>query len=247
MNEILCHPWVTYTELPMYIDHKLAENKLLFYKRRTNRSLTNVYRRLRKLSDQSKEIETESKILKAIAEDPNDSFLIGVRIGTAEEMEQTGQNKRRQKRHDKDAKSDDTSINCQNQYTFTLLKNIFEDKDRLEKFAKTFQEFTLRNQNLYLKNAWKTGFSFSLGLRRLVKKFVQVSNKLKIKLSVVNAQEFRFRCILLDSLGGPSDRTFLLQIYEFYGDYVFDFRNETVPKLAFLLVCFNIYRLGTTS
>lgn len=247
MNEILCHPWVTYTELPMYIDHKLAENKLLFYKKQTDRSLTNMYRRLRNLSDNSKEMETESKILKAIAEDPNDSFLIGVRIGTAEEMEQIQQNRKRQKNKGKDHSSEDVANSGHREYTFSLLRNIFEDKDRLEMFAKTFQEFTLRNQNLYIKNSWKTGFSFSLGLRLLVKRFVQVSNKLKIKLSVVNAQEFRFRCILLDSLGGPSDQTFLLQIYEFFGDYVFDFRNETVPELAFLLVCFNIYRLGTKS
>lgn len=241
MNEIVCHPWVTHNDFPLYIDHKLSENKVQLYLQQAARTVKSTYKRMRKHSDEAPSYDSESKLMLALSEDPDNSFLVGVKITTVKELEQQGvcglEDETREA-------SLEWRPEKSQQFSFPLLKSIFDNPKRSEVFQRTFQEYILRNPNIYLKHPWRIGFSFSVSLRRLVRHFVQAANRLKIKVVVACAEEYLFRCVLLDSLGGPSGHTFVGQVYDFIGELVFDFKNETVPKMLFLLICQRLYDAG---
>lgn len=178
----------------------------------------------------------------ALSKNPESSFLVGVKISHAEELEKIGAEKSATKTQSTGVPT--AACGKQVYFSFPLLRVIFENPERREVFERTFQKFVLQDSSIHQKHPWKIGFSFSIGLRKLVAKFVQAANKLKIKITVVDAPEFKFRCALLDSLGGPSDKMFTVQVFDFIGEYIMDIRNESVPKIPFLLLCKSLYCLG---
>lgn len=244
VREIQCHPWITDTCLPKYIDHKLAENKVWLHHKKSALTINKAYKRVRKVSEDAMEFETESKLMLALSKNPENSFLVGVKISHAEEMEKLGVEKYGHRSQGPEARR---VVSKEVNYSFPILKQWFENPEKREVFERTFERYVIQDLSMHMQCPWKIGFTFSAGLRSLVTKFVRAANKLKIKISVVDPTEFRFRCVIIDSLGGPSDRMFTVQIFDFIGEYVFDVKNETVPKIPFLVMCKSLYSIGSRS
>lgn len=191
------------------------------------------------MSDEAMEIESESRLRLALADHPENSFLISLKISHTEELDRLEGSKhahRAQGPEFRPASPKTTHIH------FPFLRRVFEAPSKAAVFQDTFRRYVIQDVGATGRYPWKIGFTFSVSLRRLIAVFVRTANKMKVKVSVADAARFRFRCVLLDSLGGPSDLTFSVQIYDFIGEYVFDIRNETIPQLPFLLMCRTFYK-----
>lgn len=241
MSEILCHPWVTHTSFPKYIDHKFADTKTKAKRRRYKKSSINSL-----LSESAKKDsiggivqDIEHQIEDAIQLKRNDSFVVGLRLNYFEVQEKL---KRAEIENKK--KIQQTSlgkIESTNEFfSFKLLKDIFNNPEETKAFKKVFCAYTLNTFCKNIFNSWKIGLNFSTNIKKLIKSFFLGATKLKLKIYVVNGDEYKFRCVLLDSLGGVSDQSLMLQIYDNIGEYVFDFKNESFSGVKFLLICFQL-------
>lgn len=239
MPEILCHPWVTYTEFPKYIDHKLTENKSSRFRKKNKNPVTSFFQTIKHQNFETS-ITNEFQLQNALENNINSSFVVGFKIGQAEALEKQRKDKMEKKKLENQMLLE-LGLTPKT-FSFTLLNDIFSNEIEAKKFQQTFFQYTVQNHQCRIAQPWRTGYNFSINLKKLFKNLCFAANKVKVKITVIKNEDYYFRFNLLDSLGGLSEYSFTLQIYDNFGEYVFDFRNETVPKLRFLLICINLFR-----
>ena len=236
MHEIQCHPWVTYTEFPMYIDHKLTKDQTAELKKQRLKIPLSILQKL-KANDHTSNYTNEHDLIEALRKNSNDSFVIEIRLQQNDSFERQREEKLARKRKEQSC-SESISKPV---FLFNLLSSVFSNKAITEKFKQSFYSYVLHQHNALNESPWRIGFSFSINLKRVLKNFFIVANKLNIKVCLIKHEDFKFKCSIYQN-GEPTGRTFILQIFENIGEYVFDFHNENCFRIEFMVICFRLFK-----
>ena len=240
MYEIQCHPWVTYTEFPKYIDHKFAKDKTVKLRKRRNIIPAAYLNKIRKTSGLD-QFKNESEILDAINKNNNSSFIIEIKLQQTESFERKRELKLEKKRLELTENKSGTSL--KNKYSFNLLSRLFSDIALVTHFQNTFNMYTIQHNSALINHPWRIGFSFSINLKKILKNFFITANKLKIKVVPIKKEDFKFRCSILEN-AESTQRSFILQVFENIGEYILDLKNESCSKMEFMILSFKLFKMG---
>ena len=238
MHEIQCHPWVTYTEFPKYIDHKFTKDRTINFKRKRHQILEKRFAKIKSKSDQFKNMDQFIEAIKT--NEKNHSFITEVKLQQSESFERMRELKASTKK--KQLTNIELPFPVKHNYSFNLLSQLFADQCSVTKFQNTFNNYTIHHNNSLNITNWRIGFNFSTNLKKIIKNLIFQCNKLKIKIVPYQNEDFSFRCSIFGPTG-ETDKTFRIQIFENIGEYVIDFKNETCSKIQFLLICFKMFKL----
>lgn len=230
MTEILCHPWLTYTSFPKYIDHKLF--KIVSLSTRVHKSVPDE-KLVTELATKEWDWAMVGKgdLLSMVVNNENNVFVVGYHLVQFERM-----NAQRQK---------DLALKYQkpHDFRFSHIERIFESPDKGDRFHRTFKAYTIDLFSDYAGRPWRIGLNFYSNLRRVIRTFIKAANLESVKIDIVSASEFKFRGSILDINKERTDESFLLQVFQNSSDeYVLDLVNENMANLRFVMLCFKLFK-----
>lgn len=230
MTEILCHPWLTYTSFPKYIDYKLFK-------------IVNLSTKVHRIPPDP-ELVTElaakewdwnmvgkGDLLSMVINNENNVFVVGYHLIQFERIKSQRQKVLAAHSHKP------------NVFRLPCIERIFESAEKGERFHRTFRAYTIDLFNDYIGRPWRIGLNFYSNLRRVIRTFIKAASAENVKIEIVLASEFRFRGSILDVNKERTDESFLMQVFQNSSDeYVLDLVNENMANLKFVMLCFKLFK-----
>jgi 5'-AMP-activated protein kinase catalytic alpha subunit len=250
MSEILCHPWVTYTSFPKYIDQKFSQIQ--------NKStrVVKVPIEVELIAELAKKkwdfvgfglgvnggggldpsgkpkSPSLSDLTVSVTANEDSSFVVGYNLCRFEKAKIA---RIEAKEH--------TLTPKKHHFRLGFIKDLFDDPVRAERFHRTFRAYTIDLLNDYDRRPWRVGLNFYSNLKRVIRTFVRAATAESVKVEVLSGLEFRFRCHPLDASRCKTDELFVMQVFQNSSDeYVLDFVNENMSNLRFILLCFKLFK-----
>lgn len=231
MGEIMCHPWVTHTSFPKYVDCKLIQVQSKsqgVVKRVLDPEL--VEQLAQKAWDFPPRTRPELAAMVAAGEDH--VFVVAFNLVQFEQGKQA--------RLDRLAAN---HVAKTQSFRLGFLRDIFARPDKAEGFQRTFRAYTIDLFRDFERRPWRIGLNFYSNLKRVLRTFVRAANCEAVRVEILSGVEYRFRCFCLDASRERSGEAFLVQVFRNSSDeYVLDLVNENMANLKFVMLCFKLFR-----
>lgn len=250
MSEIMCHPWVTYTSFPRYIDSKLCR----ILSKSTHPFKTAVDPELvsqlahKNWDFSGSNVVVNGQVVPGTAGPPSPPSLTDLAASVAANENCSfvvGYNLCRFERFKKSRMEQKQANPAQKKHTFRLgfIRDLFDDQSRAERFHRTFRAYTIDLFNDYERRPWRVGLNFYSNLKRVIRTFIRAATAESVKVEVLSGLEFRFRCFPLDLGREKTEEVFVMQVFQNSSDeYVLDFVNESMSNLRFVMLCFKMFK-----
>ena len=250
MSEIMCHPWVTYTSFPRYIDHKLskAQSKSTYHIKHVIETDIITQLATKNWDFQGSNVVVNgsgipnpdglpthpsfAELTASVTANEDSSFVVGYNLVRFEKY----------KKSRVDAKE---ALLGPKKHHFRLgfVKDLFDDQVRADRFHRTFRAYTIDLFSDYDRRPWRVGLNFYSNLKRVIRTFIKAASTESVKVEVLSSLEFKFRCHPLDVARCKTEEVFILQVFQNSSDeYVLDFVNENMSNLRFIMLCFKLFK-----